>query len=59
MKTTLIKQFGRLKPGVYDFDKGVHDRLVALGFAEAPKAKKKKEKADYEDKAENYELSDK
>ena len=51
MKAKLIKQFGSLKPGLYDWDEKVVKKLTALGFVEEAKKKKKREKAVYEDKS--------
>ncbi len=60
MKVKLIKNVGKLKPGIYDFAEDVVKNLVKLGFAEVvkepkpkaatPKKKKKIEKVAYENK---------
>lgn len=70
MKAKLIKQFGKLKPGVYNWPEGVVKKLISLGFVEKEEVKKevkevpkeevktkrkKREKAVYEDKAEKHE----
>jgi hypothetical protein len=74
MKAKLIKQFGKLKPGIYDWPEKVVNKLTDLGFVEkaAPKKevkeveevkatpkRKKREKAVYEDKAESHEPENK
>jgi hypothetical protein len=58
MKAKLIKQFGKLKPGVYDWPEKVVNKLTDLGFVEK-EAPKKREKAVYEDKAESHEPENK
>jgi hypothetical protein len=59
MKAKLIKQFGKLKPGVYDWEEGLVKKLTDMGFVEEAPKKKKREKAVYEDKAESHEPENK